>query len=581
MSQGVHDQMTKSFSELVEAFVEELAKVDRAGRKGVEMELSYWIKAIFPLLKTVHGIVNDDLNKYWQTLCFLSTIDVFIKPVQQYKTVDIYYVLSMLPPQKADFILGKIENLTSAQFQDLRSHLSKKDKYGFIQVLRQTQFKSISRMCKVLGSFVDLKYGLEWGKNERRDFLFKAYGKKLIPSNELKITDEFYNCIIDCYTFFNSRYASYKRSCDGSLANVLLAIALSLHYKTFDYFLVLMHIIGTKIYYCLACLFLEIRNKLSQNDLDAIYSILYDADTKEYDRILNEYMECDTPMELEEFKRRYCDLLNVKHHTQTYSYFDEEELAGHHKRYKMPQLQDSLRYELGYTGIQWDLIMNSYIDSDSSIPRKDLVYSPDKEEDLTVDENTSIMPPCNQDDEEPASIEPQPEQLSAADYNQEIPEKFTDEQKNTINNFFIKDTYFKVTPDKSPNYCTIVNKKFNDLDEVERARKFEAFIKLLAKQRCIAPINVVMQSCAYDFTGIGFKDPYEHVPVFWNKEKVAVLLFICTKFFKKGKKADFAKPVKMFHVEDVYKAMQNPSAAAEGFNDPEFLMKFQKIFGEL
>lgn len=183
--------------------------------------------------------------------------------------------------------------------------------------------------------------------------------------------------------------------------------------------------------------------------------------------------------------------------------------------------------------------------------------------------------------EEPTIEEPQPEQLSAADYNQEIPKKRTGKQKDIIRFFFIKDTYFEVDPDESPEYCTIVNEKFKKIDKVERAMKFKAFIKLLARHSCIAPVNVVMQSCAYDFTGIGFRKPYEHVPVFWNKEKVDVLLFICTKFFKKSKNADYVKAVRIFHVKEVYEDMQNPSKVAEDFNDPKFLKEFQEIFGEL
>lgn len=170
---------------------------------------------------------------------------------------------------------------------------------------------------------------------------------------------------------------------------------------------------------------------------------------------------------------------------------------------------------------------------------------------------------------------------TAADYDQEIPEELNEKQKDIIKNFYIRDKYFEVTPNKSPNYCTIVNNKFNNLDKVERAKKFKAFIKLLARQHCIAPINVVMQSCAYDFTGIGFEKPYEHVPVFWNKKKVDTLLFICTKFFKKVKNADFVKAVKVFHVQEIYKAMQNPSKVAAEFNCPEFLQEFHNIFGEL
>ena len=185
------------------------------------------------------------------------------------------------------------------------------------------------------------------------------------------------------------------------------------------------------------------------------------------------------------------------------------------------------------------------------------------------------------DSNEPATVEPQPEQLSVADINQEIPKKFTKKQKDIINNFDIRDTYFEVDPDESPDYCTIVNEKFKNIDKVERAKKFEAFIKLLVRQHCIAPVNVVMQSCAYNFTGIEFQSPYEHVPVFWNKEKVDILLFVCTKFFKKGKKADYLKAVKLFNVKEVYEDMQNPSKITKEFNRPKFLMEFHKIFGEL
>jgi hypothetical protein len=186
-------------------------------------------------------------------------------------------------------------------------------------------------------------------------------------------------------------------------------------------------------------------------------------------------------------------------------------------------------------------------------------------------------------EEQATPIEEDVQSKTATDYGQIIPSKLSKEQKKIIDDFEIRPTYFKDEPNKSDDHCTITNEKFNAIDAEKRAKKFEAFIKLLARECCIAPDKVTMKSCAYAFTGIDFK-AYRgfHVqPVFWNKEKIDILLFICTKFFKKGKKADFAHPMDIFNVKEEYQALQNPSKEAEEIDRPTFLRGFKKHFGEL
>ncbi len=87
--------------------------------------------------------------------------------------------------------------------------------------------------------------------------LNKAYEKGLVFSAEQNIIDVIYNKIADCHNHFYCKYDSDKRYLDGVIANILLAIALTLRQESYDYFLVYMRKIGLKIYYWAAWLFLE------------------------------------------------------------------------------------------------------------------------------------------------------------------------------------------------------------------------------------------------------------------------------------------------------------------------------------
>lgn len=187
--------------------------------------------------------------------------------------------------------------------------------------------------------------------------------------------------------------------------------------------------------------------------------------------------------------------------------------------------------------------------------------------------------------EEPASVEPQPEQLSAADYDQTPRPKFTPEQRKTIKNFYIRPNYFKDTsqkedtPRKANDHCTITNEKFYKIDAKDRAKKFKAFIKMLAMEGCIDPTNEAMQLCAYAFTGIGFKYPFQPGYAKWRQEKVDILLFICTKFFKKNNdfSVNYDTALRAFQVT----AEGNRNARAKKIKNSRFDAEFSKLFPEL
>ena len=579
MDQEELNQRTNSFSELVDAFIEELSKVDRAGREGVEMKLSYWIKTIFPLLKTVHDIVNDDLNKYWQMLSFLSTMNAFMESVQRYKTEELFYVLSKLPQNKADFILGKIDDTTSTQLAELQLLLSKKEKDGFIQALRQTKYESICSQCWVLRYYYHLKSCLKFEEKNRKELLNKAYEKGFVSCAEQNIIDVIYNKIVDCHNYFYCKYDSDKRYLDGVIANILLAIALTLRQESYDFFLVYMHKIGLKIYYCVAWLFLERKDKLSGKDYDAICTILHDSHPLDYSYVSKDYFKCDNPAELDEFKRRYCEILDINNHDTTYSFFCNEEFSGEYSFYKMPQLDISARYELGIRGSIWHDIMEGYLDVSYAIPEKELINAQRQLENAQSFNGKCILLPYNQDYDEPSLEEPQPEQLSAADSNQTPPRSGKRIHSKEIDDFDISPNYFNNPPKDSDDHCKITNEEFYKIDTEKRAKNLEDFIKLLARTGCIDPDKTTMKSCAYAFTGIGFSSyrGFHVQPVYWHTDKVDILLFICTKLFKKNKKnTNFAKALEVFHV-----TAKNCTNRAESIIGTEFDVDFTKIFGKL
>lgn len=179
-------------------------------------------------------------------------------------------------------------------------------------------------------------------------------------------------------------------------------------------------------------------------------------------------------------------------------------------------------------------------------------------------------------------LEPRPEQVSPSDGSDpESPNKLTKEQKDIIDDFDIGPNYFNNEPNDSDDHCIITNEQFNALDAEKKAKMFEAFIKMLAKERYIAPDKGTMKSYAYAFTGIGFK-AYRgfHVqPVFWNKEKVDVLLYICMKFYRKNEKTNavYETALKVFHVT----AEGNLNTRAKKIKGKPFDTKFTKIFSEL
>lgn len=189
--------------------------------------------------------------------------------------------------------------------------------------------------------------------------------------------------------------------------------------------------------------------------------------------------------------------------------------------------------------------------------------------------------------EESVQQEPQPEQLSPVDYNQVIPDSLTTEHRDIIKEFEIGKKYFT---HKKRNYalshCTILNEGFNLLTDEDKANRFNRLIQLLARERCIYPSNEVMRSCAYAMTGYGFNNPFKPVPVFWNREKVDILLYICQKFYNKRGNAktpmsQFKTPAEIFHVIKEYQEASNRSQSASKVDTGDFGEDFKEIFPKL
>jgi hypothetical protein len=189
--------------------------------------------------------------------------------------------------------------------------------------------------------------------------------------------------------------------------------------------------------------------------------------------------------------------------------------------------------------------------------------------------------------EEPTIEEPQPEQLSAADYNQVIPDALTTEHLDLIKEFEIGKRYFaRKKRDYVQPHCMLLNEGFNVMDDEDKANRFERLMKLLARTRCIYPSILVMRSCAYAMTGYGFYNPFKPVPVFWNREKVDILLYICQKFYnKRGNTktpiSKFKNPAEVFHVIKEYQEASNHSQSASKVDTSDFGKDFKAIFPEL
>ena len=189
--------------------------------------------------------------------------------------------------------------------------------------------------------------------------------------------------------------------------------------------------------------------------------------------------------------------------------------------------------------------------------------------------------------EEPTIEEPQPEQLSAADYNQVIPDALTTEHLDLINEFDIGKKYFaRKKRDYEQPHCMLLNEGFNVMADEDKANRFERLMKLLARTRCIYPSILVMRSCAYAMTGYGFYNPFKPVPVFWNREKVDILLYICQKFYnKRGNTktpmSKFKNPAEVFHVIKEYQEASNHSQSASKVDTSDFGKDFKAIFPEL
>lgn len=189
--------------------------------------------------------------------------------------------------------------------------------------------------------------------------------------------------------------------------------------------------------------------------------------------------------------------------------------------------------------------------------------------------------------EESVQQEPQSEQLSPVDYNQVIPDSLTTEHLDLINEFEIGKKYFT---HKKRNYaqphCDLLNEGFNSMVDEDKANRFERLMKLLARERCIYPSVNVMRSCAYAMTGYGFYNPFKPDPVFWNPERVDVLLYICQRFYNKRGDAktpmsDFKYPAKVFHVIKEYQGASNRSQSASKVDTDDFGKDFKEIFPEL
>lgn len=573
----------------IEALIAELAKVDRAGRRGVELELHDWTKSLLPLLRTVQDIANQDLNKYWRIINFLSTKEFFVDPIQHHKTEGVFNVLTLLPQTKADFILGEIEDITPEQLQDLQFNLLNKDKCAFIQSLRRTKYESIINQCWVIGLFAGIQCYMNQEEEKRNEILNLIFKKGLVSNVEVDITDAVHNRMVDLHHFFMMRYAMFKRPCDGSLANVFLALALSFNYESFDYFLVLMHTIGIKVYDCVVWLFLEYKDGLLAEDSDAIYSVLHNDSPKEFDLLLDEYIVCDTQEEVKFYENKYFSLLDVNQHSRVYSYFGEEDLSGNHKMFLLPIRQDLSCYQLDFLSISQSLMLDAQISCEHAIPRNILAESQKQSENTCPKNNSSDVQLPNEilTNGQNSTQQPEPEQESSCVNNQTIPDVLSPAQNKKINDFEIRPTYFD-EKQKYTNFqllhCVIKNEKFKGIEPEKRAKDFESLVKLLARNLCIYPSNKVMKSCAYALTGIGFKSPFEPIPVYWNHKKVDILLFICQKLYNSGEKSamtDFKTAVDVFHVRKEFENIKNPSLEGSKVNDTGFGKKFNEIYPEL
>ena len=179
-----------------------------------------------------------------------------------------------------------------------------------------------------------------------------------------------------------------------------------------------------------------------------------------------------------------------------------------------------------------------------------------------------------------------PEKEPSCVNDQIIPDLLTKEQKDMIKDFTIRETYFDGNQEDDHSqfpHCVIKNEKLNGIDAKERAKRFEALIKLLARSHCICPSNEVMKSCAFALTGIGFK-ALEPKPVYWNPEKVDILLFVCQKFYNSGERSattDFKTALEVFHVSENSQKLSNKSAEGSKVNDAYFGKDFNKIYPEL
>lgn len=129
-------------------------------------------------------------------------------------------------------------------------------------------------------------------------------------------------------------------------------------------------------------------------------------------------------------------------------------------------------------------------------------------------------------------------------------------------------------------HCTITNEKFSQWSDKEKAEKLEQLIKLLARRRCIKPTDIEMKSCAYAFTGIGFRRPFEPIEVHWESNKFDILLYFCKRIFKPVKNGNFIPAVDVFHIREEYDEC-NASSVADKVERTSFHEEFKEIYGGL
>ena len=205
-------------------------------------------------------------------------------------------------------------------------------------------------------------------------------------------------------------------------------------------------------------------------------------------------------------------------------------------------------------------------------------------EDNLKDADKELREATSKSDEEPLV---EIKDKTAADYNQVIPDSITTEHRDIIDEFEIGKKYFtRKKGNYSLAHCTIINEGFDAMADEDKANRFKHFIQLLARQRCIYPSKIVMRSCAYAMTGYGFYNPFTPVPVFWNPERVDVLLYICQRFYNKRGDAktpmsDFKYPAEVFHVIKEYKEVSNRSQSASKVDTDDFGKDFKEIFPKL